>query len=361
METVGGLAEVVLPCADLEAAMAFFDQLGFRLDTIMPADDPTVALMVGHGLRLCLDRDATGAAAVIRLTGGTGEHRRLTAPNGTVVEIVGPPETVALPAPTFELTRSADATAANATAERVGRAGMHYRDLLPSRQGGRVIASHIRIEDGGPVADYVHHHRVRFQVIYCRRGWVRVVYEDQGPAFVLEEGDCALQPPHIRHQVLESSPGLEVVEVTCPATHPTHADHELVLPTPTLRGERDFGGQRFVRHRADQAEWRAWRAPGFEVRDTGIGRATDGLAGVRVVRAAEASATSSTRHDADLQVWYVTHGRASLRLNGRPDESLGSDDAVSIPAGLDHALVDCSRDFELLEVTLPAEPAFSSS
>jgi hypothetical protein len=62
---------------------------------------------------------------------------------------------------------------------------MHYRDLLPSRQGGRFIASHIRIPDGGPVADDVHHHDVRFQLIHCVAGWVRLVYEDQGEPFVL--------------------------------------------------------------------------------------------------------------------------------------------------------------------------------
>ena len=35
----------------------------------------------------------------------------------------------------------------------IGRAGMHYRDLIPSRLGGSIIASHIRIPEGGPVPD----------------------------------------------------------------------------------------------------------------------------------------------------------------------------------------------------------------
>ncbi|MEJ7721708.1 MAG: hypothetical protein WKF58_15315 [Ilumatobacteraceae bacterium] len=111
-----------------------------------------------------------------------------------------------------------------------GRAGMRYRDLIPARHGGRFIASHIVIPDGGPVPDYVHHHRIRFQVIVCAAGWVRVVYEDQGPPFVLEAGDCVLQPPGIRHRVLEASPGAEVVELSCPGEHETHVDHVLTLP-----------------------------------------------------------------------------------------------------------------------------------
>jgi hypothetical protein len=54
---------------------------------------------------------------------------------------------------------------------------MRYRDLIPGRQGGRVIGSLIEIADGGTVADYVHYHAVDLQVIYCWQGAVRVVYE----------------------------------------------------------------------------------------------------------------------------------------------------------------------------------------
>ena len=91
---------------------------------------------------------------------------------------------------------------------------MLYRDLIPGRLGGRYIASHITIPEGGPVADWVHYHRIAFQLIVVRRGWVRVVYEDQGEPFVMSAGDLVLQPPGIRHRVLESSPGLEVVEIS---------------------------------------------------------------------------------------------------------------------------------------------------
>ena len=103
----------------------------------------------------------------------------LTAPNGTRIELRAAEPALSVPAgePSFCVSRADDG------AEWViGRAGMRYRDLLPDRQGGRFIASHIAIPDGGPVPDYVHYHRIRFQLIYCHRGWVRVVYEDQGDA-----------------------------------------------------------------------------------------------------------------------------------------------------------------------------------
>ena len=149
---------------------------------------------------------------------------RLTTPGA-------PPLPDGLPpfAPEFVLTR------AGAIAGQ-GRAGMLYRDLIPGRLGGRYIASHITIPDGGPVADWVHYHRVALQMIFVRRGWVRVVYEDQGEPFVMHEGDLVLQPPEIRHRVLESSPGLEVVEISAPALHETFADHELELPNGSEPG-----------------------------------------------------------------------------------------------------------------------------
>lgn len=169
----------------------------------------------------------------------------------------------------------------------VGRAEMLYRDLVPGQDGGRLIASHIKIPAGGPVPDWVHFHTVSFQIIYCWRGWVRVVYEDQGPPFVLEAGDCVLQPPRIRHRVLECSPGLEVVEVASPAEHATAADPDLALPTAALRPERTFEGQCFLRHRAAGATW--LREGSLEWRDLGIAGATGGLVSARVARALDSA------------------------------------------------------------------------
>jgi quercetin dioxygenase-like cupin family protein len=232
----------------------------------------------------------------------------------------------------------------------LGRAGMLYRDLVPDRRDGALIASHIRIPEGGPVPDWVHWHRVRFQTIYCYRGWVRVVYEDQGPAFVLEAGDCVLQPPGIRHRVLESSSGLEVVEVTSPSEHETLADEQLELPTAVQRPDREWSGQRFVRHRAALAQWAPYRLPGFIARDTGIAQATRGLASVKVVRPANAAAPALCRHDAALVLFFVLAGTATLLADG--SHPLRREATIVLPTGLPHALTDPSPDLELLEVAL---------
>jgi quercetin dioxygenase-like cupin family protein len=349
-------AEVLLPCADLAATLAFFTEaLGFRVDAIHPAEDPTVAVISGHGLRIRLQRGIDGAPGVLRLlcrdpATFAGGAKELRAPNGTRIEIAPSDPPLSLPPvrPSFVLQRMSGASWA------VGRAGMRYRDLVPDRQCGLFVASHIQIAEGGPVPDYVHFHGVRFQMIYCVKGWVRLVYEDQGPPFVLREGDSVLQPPRIRHRVLESSAGLEVIEVGSPADHETVVDHELPLPTGTSRADRQFDGQTFVRHEAASATWRP-RMDGWSSRDLGIAAATSGLARAEVLRPEPGRPeTRAYAHDAELLFRFVLKGEATLVCDGREPKRLGRGDAFVVPAGVRHALAERTDTFEELEVALPA-------
>ncbi|MCW5771557.1 MAG: cupin domain-containing protein [Rhodospirillaceae bacterium] len=349
-------AEVVLPCTELDPTVKFFtDRLGFRIDAIFPADDPAVAELSGHGLRLRLQRGDRRPPGVLRLLsrdpGVVDGASQMTAPNGTVVEFGPADPPVAMPPinQTFVLQK----ISGNAKWG-VGRAGMLYRDLIPDRQNGRFIASHIKIPDGGPVPDYVHFHKIRFQMIYCYRGWVRLVYEDQGPPFIMHAGDCVLQPPQIRHRVLECSPGLEVIEIGCPAEHMTCVDHELPLPTGALKPDRDFGGQRFVHHIAAKADWKPWRIDGFEARDIGIAAATDGLAGVKVARAAGKPTADSFSHSGEFLFQFVLEGGVTLKVEGKSGERLEPGDSFVIPAKMAYALLDGTPDLELLDVCLPA-------
>lgn len=185
---------------DLTRSLSEYKALGYRLDMIFPADAPRFAL----------------------LSNGDDQIRVVSGPASR------PPD----------------------DGWHLGRAGMMYRDLIPHRVGGKVVASQIRLADGGPVDDQVHYHKIDFQMIYCLKGRIRVVYEDQGPPFWLETGDCVVQPPEIRHQVLECTAGAEVLEITSPAEHETWIDHQMTLPNNTLNLEREFSGQRFILTRA---------------------------------------------------------------------------------------------------------------
>ena len=227
-----------------------------------------------------------------------------------------------------------------------GRAGMLYRDLIPGRLGGRYIASHISISDGGPVADWVHYHRIALQIIYVRRGWVRVVYQDGGDPFTMHEGDLVIQPPEIRHRVLESSAGLEVVEITAPAVHATYADHDLELPNGSNPG-RLFGGQRFLRHVAAETPWAP--ANGGEAQETEVDVATSGLADVRTMRPLNLEALNFGGHHGELVFGFILDGSAVLDYRGLHE--LGPADAFVIPPGHAWRLTGVSDDLRLLHVT----------
>jgi quercetin dioxygenase-like cupin family protein len=346
----GGIAaEAQLACDRLAPTLDFFvGRLGFRIETIFPAEEPRVASLSGHGLRIRL-APGPGGAGVIRLACEVlpaGAERVITAPNGTRVEWVLADPPIELPplVPEFVLTRAAEGPPPGA-----GRAGMTYRDLIPSRLGGRFVASHITVPEGGPVADWVHFHKVRFQMIFCARGWVRVVYEDQGEPFVMAAGDCVLQPPRIRHRVLEASPGLEVVEIGCPALHETLADHDMVLPTGRTLPRRDFGGQVFLRHVAAETPWTPERDTGFELRHTGMPNATRGLADAVVLRPANGRELALPPHQSELLFAFVLEGGAVLRRAG-PAFPLGPADAFVIPPGEAWSLEEVSPDLALLIV-----------
>ncbi|KAI1169009.1 RmlC-like cupin domain-containing protein [Nemania serpens] len=357
-------AEILLPSKGIAEDVEFWTSavpgLGFRMDQIYPADDPQVATLSGHGFRLRLDRAATttGPGAVRLLCSSDPDVEvefqagELTSPSGTRVELVSAEVHMSQP-PTkhaFIVRRLKD----NAPWV-VGRAGMRYRDLIPGRLGGAIIASHICIPDAGPVPDNVHYHTVGFQLIHCHAGWVRLVYEDQGEPFVLRAGDSVIQPPQIRHRVLESSEGLQVVEVGVPAEHLTTIDHVMELPTPHRRPDREWDGQKFVHSRLEDAVWGPWRMPGFEARDTGVENGTKGVAAVRVVRPAtgEEQAVPVTSHDSDILFTFVLSGSCTLHGEGQDSQILSEGDAYTLPPGHKTCLTDCSADLNLLEVSLP--------
>lgn len=305
------MREREIVCEDLNPAIDDLKGQGFRLDVIYPADDPKAAVM-------------KRGAEIVRLAQADAP----ALPSG-------------LPAfePEFVLTRAGAAPGE-------GRAGMLYRDLIPNRFGGRYIASHICIPGGGGVSDWVHYHRIAVQIIYVRRGWVRVVYEDEGQSFVLNEGDLVLQPPEIRHRVLESSQGLEVVEISSPAVHATYADHRLELPNGSNPG-RIHGGQRFLRHVAAETEWTP--ANGGEAQQTQVAVASSGLAEVRTLRPLNGEALSFGGQDRELLFGFVLDGSAMLDYRGLHE--LGPADSFVIPPGQPWQLTHPSSDFRLLHVT----------
>ncbi len=65
-----------------------------------------------------------------------------------------------------------------------------------------------------------HYHDVEFQMIYVLKGWIKGEYEGAGEV-TMRQGSCWLQPPKIKHTVLDYSDDCELLEIILPADFAT--------------------------------------------------------------------------------------------------------------------------------------------
>jgi uncharacterized RmlC-like cupin family protein len=97
-----------------------------------------------------------------------------------------------------------------------------YRDLgIAAATGGLCQAHVIRLI--GPCTDDVrkrHLHDTQLQLIYVLKGWMKNEFEGHGEQ-LMEAGSCWLQPPKIKHTVLDYSDDCEVLEIIVPADFKT--------------------------------------------------------------------------------------------------------------------------------------------
>ncbi len=359
---------LVIASPSFEEGLRFFrDELGFSLEKITPSENPSLAVLSGHGLNICLDKKLEADQITIRVS---TEDRDLVGtkkvgPNGTQIiyelDLADTPSAISND-PSVAINEASNALWTT------GRAGMKYRNLLPEGDWD-YIASHIRIPGSGEVPDWVHYHDAQFQIIYCYKGSAKLVYEDQGPPFIFNAGDCVLQPPHIRHQVLESYDDLEVVEIVTPFHHSTFTDHMMQLPNSAFKPDRNFMGQRFIWDQIANREWQSTDATSnfpYEVGVTGIYEASARIGDVRILRPKENKETQvplipfPEQNASDFVLWFILSGTALYdRPHSVPSQKVFEGDAISLinagQEGIGAAFRDPSLDFSLLEVRLPSE------
>ena len=98
-----------------------------------------------------------------------------------------------------------------------------YRDLGISRATNGMVQAHvIRFVPPSRPEEVAkrHYHDVDFQMVYVLKGWLRSEFEGQGEV-LLRSGACWIQPPRIKHTVLEYSDDCEVLEIIMPAEFQT--------------------------------------------------------------------------------------------------------------------------------------------
>jgi len=98
-----------------------------------------------------------------------------------------------------------------------------YRDLGMKKATGGMVQAHV-IRFVGPCrpeeVSKLHTHDVEFQMVYVLKGWLKTELEGQG-VHVMRPGSAWLQPPRIKHKVLDYSDDCEVLEVILPADFDT--------------------------------------------------------------------------------------------------------------------------------------------
>ena len=103
------------------------------------------------------------------------------------------------------------------------RSYAHYRDLDMVAATGGLVRAHVvkMIPPCDPaVVSKRHYHDVEFQMIYVLKGWMKGEYEGAG-VVTMREGSCWLQPPRIKHTVLDYSDDCELLEIIMPADFDT--------------------------------------------------------------------------------------------------------------------------------------------
>jgi len=98
-----------------------------------------------------------------------------------------------------------------------------YRDLGMAKATKGMVQAHVirfvppcRPEE----VSKLHYHDVEFQMIYVLKGWIKTELEGQG-AHVMRPGSAWIQPPRIKHKVLDYSDDAEVLEIILPADFET--------------------------------------------------------------------------------------------------------------------------------------------
>jgi hypothetical protein len=98
-----------------------------------------------------------------------------------------------------------------------------YRDLgIAAATGGQARAHVIKMVPpcDPAVVSKRHYHDVEFQMIYVLKGWIKGEYAGAGE-ITMREGSCWLQPPRIKHAVLDYSDDCELLEIILPADFET--------------------------------------------------------------------------------------------------------------------------------------------
>ena len=95
-----------------------------------------------------------------------------------------------------------------------------------------------------------------------------------------------------------------------------------------------------------------------EYRDLGIAAATDGRVRAHIIRTTKPCPDGGSGehfHDLEFQMVFVLKGNSRVWFEGEGEISFHAGDSWIQPPGIHHNVLYYSEDYELLEITLPAD------
>jgi len=114
----------------------------------------------------------------------------------------------------------------------------------------------------------------------------------------------------------------------------------------------------FVHNEASEATWTPGLREIFDYRDLGIKDGTEGDYVAHIVRANGKKQKDKVQqwhtHDCEFQFVLVLNGWATFEYEGQGVRTIRKGDAINQVPKIKHREIDCSEDFEVLEIVSPA-------
>ena len=118
-------------------------------------------------------------------------------------------------------------------------------------------------------------------------------------------------------------------------------------------------GWNFIHNIAKDAEWKPGLRDIFNYRDLGIKDGTNGDYIAHIIKANGKELKDEVKewhmHECDFQFVLVLNGWATFEYEGEGIKTIRKGDAINQRPGIVHREIDCSPDFEVLEIVAPAD------
>ena len=123
--------------------------------------------------------------------------------------------------------------------------------------------------------------------------------------------------------------------------------------------DKNNKGWNFIHNIAKDAEWKPGLRDIFNYRDLGIKDGTNGDYIAHIIKANGKELKDEVKewhmHECDFQFVLVLNGWATFEYEGEGIKTIRKGDAINQTPRIVHREIDCSPDFEVLEIVAPAD------